>query len=290
MHKRNIKQQGTAILMALLIIAIVASISISITRMQTIYIRQTQMMLTSEQAMLYTQGVICLAKNALIEIAKNPDDDITWPITLPPQTIADGQGKMQGTLWNADGFFNLNNFANENMSWNIKNNKHITAFRNLLDLLNLQLSDDQKTALVDALTSWVSYNPENEFESVYRENIPPYQSGQQHMASVSEFRTVAGVTPLIYNQLLPYIFVLPEYSKLNMKVAPPLILQAYGTTNENLNKSADTAGIKTTSKFYLLHGDVYLDNQHTTFYALLSLNSAGKEVSVTVNWQTFGTL
>lgn len=111
------KIQGTAIFMALLMIAIVAATTVLIMRTQQIDIRRTQMMLTAEQAYLYGQGIIDWAKATLIADLQNPQANNTvWPIVMPPTDLPDGQGKIAGILQDAQGLININNFANINQS------------------------------------------------------------------------------------------------------------------------------------------------------------------------------
>src|SRR5437867_4115623 len=140
--------QGTAIFMALLIVAIVSSLAIFLMRTQQIDIRRTQMMLTSEEAYLYAQGVTDWAITTLQTEIMNPKATTSWPLVLPPTPIANGQGKIAGTLFDAEGLFNLNNLAETGRIGSIADkrskafNENTKLFLNLLAFVGFQLSEN----------------------------------------------------------------------------------------------------------------------------------------------------
>lgn len=350
-HSHWKKSQGTAIFMALLIIAIVATIAIVLTRSQQLNIRRTQMMLVSEQAYLYAQGVVDWAIGELITELRNPKASTQWPLVLPPTPIANGQGTIAGTLQDAQGLFNINNFttiknvnptsetgnlpgnANTSAPGNVTQNPLASAsganaannpanptsitdkntgisassnanevFINLLNALNIQLSPVQQKNLIAAITAWISASNNvsptlmDPFDQQYAQMNPPYRSPHAPMVSVSELRTVAGVTPRIYNSLLPYITALPGNNTLNVLHAPPLLQRAMGIPGNNGQNTSQTGSSAQTgdsqaktSNYFLLRADVYLQDQHLILYSMLQKNSDPKLPPFTILWRSMGT-
>lgn len=106
------------------------------------------------------------------------------------------------------------------------------------------------------------------------------------MASISELRTVAGITPAIYNRISPYLIALPISTQLNPNSAPPLLLKAFNLT------PPQGANAQQTSKHFLVRGDVYLEDQHLVMYSMLQIisNPTNNQPMVIVLWQSFGTM
>lgn len=322
----NIKSRGTAIFMALLMIAIVAAIAVTLARLQRIDIRRTQMMITSEQGYLYAQGVVDWGISALESDLKSPLPDESWPLVLPSTPTPDGQGRISGILQDAEGLFNINNLApityhssdnspdnnssagagtsadqkpGENTAISSKYNKtglntgsvanSQTLFINLLNILPVHLSSQQQLALVAAIQDWISAQDNTSssagFDSVYAQMNPPYQAPHKPMASISELRTVAGITPNIYNQLLPYIVALPVNTNVNSSRSPRVIKQALGLAADT--KIPDSA--QSPSEFFLLRADVILHDQHIVLFSMLNRINNPQKPQVKILWQSLGT-
>lgn len=348
--------QGTAIFMALLIIAIVATIAVLLMRIQQINIRRTQMLVTSEQAYLYAQGVVDWAKVQLAQDLQNPLPNSAWPIIMRPTNIPGDQGKVAAILQDAEGLFNLNNFsdtqttttsstqttaaataaasaqqANTNENAEATENsdqdtptttgtqttsphttgssasagsavhieKNRAVLNNLLDALNVEVTAEQKQNVVNGLIAWTSAGDPSmsvldTYDQQYSRLNPPYRSPHAPMVGVSELRTVQGMTPQLYNALLPFIVALPETTSINTNRAPPLILQAMGLNKDSQNASASATGqTSTSSKYFLLRADVYLQDQHLVLFTLLfrKVNEQNPRMpQISMLWQSFGTM
>lgn len=94
----------------------------------------------------------------------------------------------------------------------------LSMARELTDaIIDYMDSDDQPRAGIDE-------------QETYRNLQPPYRPANRPLASVSELRAVAGVTPEIYRALAPLVTVWPvEGSKLNVFTAPPSLLRSLNT-------------------------------------------------------------
>ncbi len=320
MHKNlHSRMQGTAIFMALLMIAIVAGMASVLMRMQHIDIRRTQMMLTSEQSYLYAQGVIDWAKGALKADLRDPGATI-WPMVLSPTSIANGTGTIAGTLQDAQGLFNINVYSatagqqgsqqdfgivlppDQQNSAQVyqkamqaaqaggsgqKNNKILF---NLLGLLGIEMNEENQQHLVSAIAAWVSRPPgsvnnTDSYDEYYGSVNPPYRAPHALMANASELRIVSGMTPAMFNKLQPYIIALPEGANFNPAHAPPLLQRAAGYNPQ----SGQSAAQSPSGKYFLLRADVYLNDQHLVLYTLLMRSNKQQKIQVSQLWQSFGT-
>lgn len=284
-YSNKYKQNGTAVFMALLMVAIVASIAFALSQKQRIDIKRTQLLVTTESSYLYAQGAVDWAISQLQLDTVNPLSPAEWPLALTPTAIEDGQGVLTASLINADGLFNLNNFANLKDDTKdksaVKKPSAETQKQILLSIiqqLNVPISDNQIQEIIVAIEEWVTpISPNNKFDLVYQQQIPPYHAPHRPMASVSELRTVAGMTPELYSALLPYVIALPEYTTINADYAPPLIQQALNSQGSNQPKSG---------KYFLLRADVQIEGHQLTMYCLLQKNND----NVSVLWRSFNTL
>lgn len=332
------RARGTAIFMALLIIAIVASLASVLMRLQQIDIRRTQMMLTSEQSYLYAQGVIDWAKGALKVDLQNPGKTV-WPMVLPPTPIADGAGTIAGILLDAQGLININNFSStigsqsqvppqpssqpssqfQPQTPGVMQQSKInqaaqaasqmggqtggenssatrTLLFNLLGQLDIQMNQAAQQQLASAITDWVSMpaggvvNATDSYDQQYAKLNPPYRSPHAMMASVSELRTISGISPVIYSKLLPYIIALPVTASFNPAHAPPLLQKAAGYNAQQSQNSQASQQQGQSGQYFLLRADVYLHDQHLVLYTLIQRNNDPQKLQITQLWQSFGTL
>ena len=282
------KMRGTALFMSLLIVAIVATLVATLTRLQQVNIRLTQLLLTSEQAYLYSQGVIDWAIGAIILTHESTNPSVKWPLILPPTSIANGTGNIAGTLQDANALFNINNIANNLSSSQMSTDQQAILLK-LLARLNLRITKEQQQQLVAAITAWL--NPSTAFDDIYLTAHPSYRSPHMPMASISELRAVAGVSAEIYQRLLPYITALPSATTINIAHASPLLLQALEISPEQLATAQQAASTtKLSDHYYLLTTQVNLATHHFNSYCLLRYSFPNNIPRVEMLWQSFGTL
>ncbi len=320
----QMKTRGTAIFMALLMVVIAASISVILLRSQQIDIRRTQQLLDAERSALYAQGVLAWAKSQVLWLAANPNANEKWPLILRETSIAGGAGKISGAMYDASGLFNVNSFmttsdslfgggfgaANAVATDNTQNSDSAGGVTDpnlvlpqLAAALNMPLDRDNRVKLIHALSAWTSpplntNSMTDNFDHQYMTLNPPYRSPHGPMASPSEMRLVAGMSPQLFNQLEPYLIALPTKGNINLAHAPPFIQKAL-----NYTPTQNEVPTAIPSQYYLVRADVVMGQLHTVMYALLffqvrvqnvSLTSGAQnvkpEVSVKTLWKSFGTI
>jgi len=210
------KQQGIALITAVLVVAIAAIIATSMMSRQNFDTQRTANIIHRDQALAYALGAEYWAGVELGKDAKqNHFDHLgeNWAYDLPPLPI-DG-GYINGRLLDLQGRFNLNSVLDP-----------LQAER----LSRLCLAINVDPDFIPALQDWIDADTEvrengAEDES-YTRMDPPYRAANRFLADTSELLLVRGVSVQEYNALTFYISALPGDGAINVNTASPLLLQS----------------------------------------------------------------
>lgn len=202
-------QRGVALVTAMFVIAIVATLAAFLAVSQQVWLRQAQNLADLGQADGITRGAIELAGIALVEDAKLTKIDTLaekWnePIVLP---VEGGFVTIQAK--DAQGQFNLNNLVTGPAGSRVPNPTEIGVFEQLL--LELGLDASLKGALIDWLDSDSNVDPGGGAEDLeYASQPTPYRTANQALESVDELKRVKGFTPEVIDKLRDYVIALPS--------------------------------------------------------------------------------
>lgn len=212
------RQRGIALITAMLVVAIVATVAAYLSMGQTLWMRQSENTFAIAQADSVASGALALA-TVLIAQDRNAATDHAgeiWAEPLPPFPV--GQGSVTAEISDAQGRFNLNNLAAN------PNNDDRKIFMALLDELGLD------RALNEAVIDWVDTNSTVAgaagAEDEYYLALPaPYRAANRPLASVDELRLVRGFDAEAVQALRPFVTVLPvSDARINANTAPPEVL------------------------------------------------------------------
>ncbi|MDP4916519.1 MAG: type II secretion system minor pseudopilin GspK, partial [Haliea sp.] len=159
-----------------------------------------------------------------------------WAQQATPYPLDEG-GWLVGSLQDLQGRFNLNTLAQapaEAGSGDAteRYTPAETFFVRLLQALpELPLGQAEAVAVTRAIGDWLDedsnvrvYGAEDD---LYSGQTPPYRAANRPMASVSELRAVANVTPQLYRALAPLVTVWPRTpAALNINTAALPLLRA----------------------------------------------------------------
>lgn len=205
-----IRQQGSAIITALLVTLLAATIATLLMLQQRIDIRRTHLLKTSDQIYSYAQGmeswaIATLSKNIQAKKMKQ----------LPePLTVEFNNAEITGLIQDQRSLFNLNCLQNAENQWRLVK---------LLQILMPGLSAERAQNIAQNITDWMTRD--NNADQYYFSLQPPYRAAHRLFAHVSELRLVKDVTANVYQQLLPYVTVLPNSAyKININTASAPIL------------------------------------------------------------------
>ncbi len=209
----------------MLIVAIVASLAVSLSLGQQVWLRQAQNINDRAQADKVSQGALQWAKLFLLEDTTNKPqtDDLSedWAKPLPP--IAVEGGAMTGRIRDATGRFNLNSLYNGTTP----SPGDMKVYTRLLQ--SLSLTDPQ---LIDNLLDWIDPTPsvDGAKDIYYLTLQPPYRTANQRLESVDELRLVKGYDAKTVEKLRPYVSALPERTSINVNTADEVVVGALFTT------------------------------------------------------------
>lgn len=286
---KRIKHQGTALIAALFITALVATISVALIEHFQVDIRRTELIQNDTRAYFTAQGSVAWAMDTLVTNLKQQHaGTITDKTPIKSPISETHHAKIYSVILDAEANFNLNNLRDLSYQEN---------FKRLLKSVYPTLSEEAAKALLSAIQDWnVSHNP---------------------MVSISEIRTIKGVTADIFTALSPYISALPVVTPINinnaaspvlMSLSPTLTKEAADTIVAHQNQSpflslqdflnfdiVKNSGIAenkvtTQSSYFLLETHVVQGEQHMILYTLLLRVMKNSQPRVVILWQSKGTL
>ncbi len=217
------QQQGTAIITALLVVLLAASISAYLLVQQSHALTRTARATERAQAMLFTQPLLQWARVSLFEFQKNSKSvDLTqrWAQPIGAQPI---EGAVaSGFFRDEAGRFNINNLINDDGKQNLID---VAIFKRLLQNLGLN------TDLANALADWIDLDDETSFpggaeDLTYLALPQPYRAANQRVVQIEELYNVKGFDIATLAKLKPFITALPGRSKININTAPQEVLAA----------------------------------------------------------------
>lgn len=217
--------RGVALVTAMLVIAIVATLAASLTLGQQVWLRQTQNLADLARAERLREGALDAAAALLTRDARNgPTDDLTedWARPIPPLPVEGGTVSI--SIADAQGRFNLNNLIQRRQGQ--ANARDIVIFRNLLALN--EIPPDLADAVLDWLDADSTARPAGAEDLDYMNRDPPYRAANRPLSTVDELRLVEGFTVEIIERLRPYIVALPAAGRtpVNVNTAPAMVLAA----------------------------------------------------------------
>ncbi len=255
------QQQGVALILAMLVVALVTAITIELSWRFDLSMTRAANRWHGVQARAYLLGAEELAEMAL---QYDLEDDQTEGVMIdtlteiwaqPAPQFPTDEGWVRAGLEDAQGRFNLNHLkqkANKpkegqtQPSWQ----RWTTAQRRFIRLLQtIELGTEEDLNTVDLYTAksitlsiadWldkdsnVSYidGGEGAEADYYIRLEPPFIIANQEMISVSELLLVKGMTPEIYQKLVPLVIVLPEDMMMNVNTMPMQLLRTFNEKQE----------------------------------------------------------
>ncbi|MBL7002729.1 MAG: type II secretion system minor pseudopilin GspK [Gammaproteobacteria bacterium] len=281
-------QQGIALISALLIVAIATTITVSLTFDQTLVVKKTAYMLDRAQSTQYILGLEDWVQNFLIKDAKDSEiDSLTedWATKIPPLPVA--RGYLSGYLDDEQAKVNLNGL--------LSSPETLDRFRLLCEHLGVE------TEFIPALLDWLDSDldiryPDGAEDDVYSSLTPAYRSANRLMTDVSELLLVKSMSDDIYNELLPFITVLPEATNLNVNTLSKEVFLALdkslndsqyeqfielrdkdGFTSvsdmiKKLKINIDEKGLSVGSDYFSLNGLIVQGESQTEFVSLIHRN------------------
>lgn len=258
------RQQGLALLVAMLVVVLVTTVAVSILHEEKYTIRKTAHVQGMDRARLYAIGLEDWARVFLREDREESDTDSLdedWAIGVPGLPI-DG-GYLAGYLEDEQSKFNLNSVVVSDL-W-------IERFKRLCQ--NLEIDD----VFIPALIDWIDQDFEITYPDGMEENYQSYRVANRELTDISELLLVHNVTPEIYEKLKPHVTALPATTTINVNTMSEVVFrslveegdvtifieereeEAFDSVEdfvERLQLPIDVEGLSVDTKFFRAHGQV----------------------------------
>jgi general secretion pathway protein K len=252
------RQTGVVLIMALLIVALVTTVVVSVSWRFGLSVARNENRWHGSQARAYMEGGEQMARKILFDdlAETGPVDHLGEIWAQSGQALPTDEGWIRGTIEDAHGRINLNELIRPITTQNDRNKQpwdllssNQRLFVRLLQTIELEEGPIQyQTAmeLIDAIQDWL--DPDDQVSGFggaeadfYRDLDPPYPVTNGPMTSVSELSLIKGMTPELYQKLLPLVIALPRGEKMNVNTLKPEILRGLNRLTVNLPLAAEDA-------------------------------------------------
>ncbi len=223
---RRQQQTGVALVTVIMVVAIVSVIAVSMSGRLQLQLQRQQNIQQQQQAFWYAMGAEAFARVLLrrsLQGAEVVHLNQDWAQQGASFMVEDGQ--IAGEIQDLHSCFNLNALQqqpNRTQPGQLQQTLAQRSFQRLLEQVAPELSmpADYLTARVsdwldeDSLLNTAGGAEQDDYASLQF----PYYTANSLMVSVSELRLILDLTVADYQQLLPYVCVVPEQSQWQLNV------------------------------------------------------------------------
>jgi len=295
------RQRGVALITAILIMALITTLTFSLEWDNTLDLRRTYVSMYREEAIQAALGAEAWVMGILRQDLEDSETDHLgeiWASELPVLPLGgEGdsiQGEIYGQISDLQGRFNINNLIDADGK---VDEPSLEQFQRLLMALDL----DVRFAGIAA--DWLDADqnagfPDGAEDSIYTGIIPPYRSANQILSSTSELAALEGMDKETMDALRPHIVALPGRTRINVNTATGPVLESLdeeisAEDVERLLSEREESGITDlentfsflangvpvqldeTSEFFQLKVIVRVDTVRITYFSLLERGPQG---------------
>ncbi len=292
-------QQGAALITALMILAICASLATFMLMNQRLLISQAILVRGGDRLSLMLQGV----QDWAIDIVETKKD-----IHKVKSFNRDLNGiHIQGNIFALGGRFNINSLANT---------VNIPRFALLLQAVSKGMTKKQAQLIASNVSQWLQ--PSNHEDTDYLKLKPAYRSAHKPLVNISELRLIKGVNFKLYNQLVlgkqPYVSALPTtFNKVNINYASvPMLMSLGGLSVSSATsliqcrndvgyfdsvddfikqcasgKSLSQGLLTTENNYFLIDGEANLGEHRLHMTSLIKRYGVNNKMKAIIVWQQY---
>ncbi len=212
-------QQGLAIVLALLVVALATTAAAYMVWQQQLLIRQSENLGALAQGQAVARAALDWGRLIVLEDGgqENKVDNLgeDWARSLEPTPVEGGQ--FVGKISDAQGRYNLNSLVDRDTDG--------VVFRRLLSVL--ELPGD----LANAVRDWIDADDQVSFpggaeDLDYLGGNDPYRAANRLLVDTNALYRIKGFTPEYVKRLRPFVSALPRGTPVNVNTAPAEVLIA----------------------------------------------------------------
>jgi general secretion pathway protein K len=228
------RQQGVALIMAVLIVALATILAVNVTFRGMVDQRRSANLFALDQGFAVALGAEAWAADILRQDEQESQTDHfgeIWAKALPPLAIDEGVGTVEGQLQDMQGRFNLNNLV---FADGTTNENAVRQLERVLAMLEIE------TTWAAAMADWIDADiqpgfPDGAEDSVYTGLNPPHLAANMPITRTSELMVLPEFGAERYRRLQPYIAALPVGTKLNVCTASGVVLDSLSETQRQFS-------------------------------------------------------
>lgn len=296
--------RGVALITALLITALAASVASNLAWDNALDVRRTMVMLYRDQAIQVAVGSEGWVRSILTDdLAQTQNDHLgeVWATEIPALPIDSEavQGEIFGRIEDLQGRFNVNNLIDGSGQLD---QAAFDQFERLLAVLDLD------PRLAGVIVDWLDPDqdetiPDGAEDPLYSGFTPAYRTADMSISNITELAAVDGMDRVSFEILLPHVIALPGRTQINVNTATVAVLQSLGPnidlgTAEGLLEMRENGGfadysgvfapllspelvpwITENSSFFQLKAVVQIDTVRVSLFTVLHRNETTGAVS-----------
>jgi len=297
--------RGVALITALLITALIASVATGLAWDNALDVRRTMVMLYRDQAIQVAVGSEGWVRTILRGDANQSQTDHldeVWATDIPALPIDSEavQGQIYGKLEDLQGRFNVNNLIGTNGQLD---QAFFDQYERLLAALGLD------PALAGATVDWLDPDqtetiPDGAEDPIYTAYTPAYRTADSYISNITELSAINGMDRISFETLLPHVTALPGRTAVNVNTASVPVLQSLGpnidvSTAEGLIQAREGGGFADvsgtfgplvasdlaqqgfgeTSEFFQLKAVVQIDTVRVSLFTVMHRTSGSGDVT-----------
>lgn len=295
------KQNGAAVIMVMLIVALATTLAVAISKQQNLWQRQVETQFDHSQARRLSIAGIDWARAILADDAHSNNTDHEtemWTLRLPAMPVENGE--VIGTIEDRQGLFNLNSLVHEGAA----SPPEIAKFQRLLSILGLPV------ALALNLADWIDVDSAVQSsggaeDAYYLGLSRPYRTANRALVEVGELARIKGFDTQNIARLKPFVAALPTNGAINVNFAPAEVLAAVAQNLSvsdarlliqqrrgnpfkdladfkqrlpNSNIKIEDSDIAVNSSFFLITGRAFVNDAQVVTQALVQRSQAWPSV------------
>ena len=231
-------QQGAALIVALLIVFIVASLAVTVSSDFLLMFKRVENQIHGQQAHAYLVGSEGLGRWAVLEDQDREFDHRNEPFLGQPIAFANEIAQFTGELADMQGRLNIANMGSKSCSagnYELDQQRFIRLLQTLEITNPLDLAS--ATELAHAVFDWMDSDqneclPGGAETLFYGDETPAGRAADGKMLHISELRWVKGMTAEIYEALLPHVWLAPNNEGININTATVNVLRSINKEND----------------------------------------------------------
>jgi len=219
------KNQGVALLLALVVVAIATTLATNMWFKNQLSVSRANNLFQAYQAKHYSRGLMLWAGDILkkdYEVDENPHDTNADAWHQGVEGIVVENAILSGQLTGMNHKFNVNNLYRNNEVSEV----HYQYFIRLLKELEIDIS------VADKIIDWIDPDsiprPQGAEDFIYLAKALPHTTGSKPFQHISQLRLIDGLNIDAFNLLSQYVTVLPnnKLTKMNINTIAAVMINA----------------------------------------------------------------